>query len=203
MPDRQEAQSAGYTPNPGLVQQQQQFPTPALLGQDGTSPQMSFSFYPMGVNQNMGAMLSQVQGLGQRPGCFPMLSSFNMAPNQFAAPGAAAAGVTGMPFASGGGATTQPAVYYSMMNGGGGGALPSGAAPPPVQFTALAGAPSGCGGPMDRLGRGGDVSPTAMRKLSHNAVEVRRRRRISMQLDRLKTMLNRRAAHSGDSDPSL
>ena len=107
MPDTVEAQSAGYTPNPGLVQQQQQqqFPTPALLGQDGASPpQMGFSFYPMGVNQNMGAMLSQVQGLGQRPGCFPMLSSFSMAPNQFAAPGAAGAGATGMPFASGGGA---------------------------------------------------------------------------------------------------
>lgn len=35
-----------------------------------------------------------------------------------------------------------------------------------------------------------DLSPRSMRKASHNAVEVRRRRRISQQLDRLKSMLN-------------
>lgn len=34
-----------------------------------------------------------------------------------------------------------------------------------------------------------DTSPRSMRKASHNAVEVRRRRRISLQLDRLKAML--------------
>ena len=147
----------------------------------------------------MTAMLSQVQGGGQRPGCFPMLSSYNMAPNQYATPGAAAAAAGGIPsYANGGSAAAQQqAMYaYSMMNGGGGGALPNGANPTPVQFVPLTGAANGSGGPMDRLGRGGDVSPTAMRKLSHNAVEVRRRRRISMQLDRLKTMLNRHAARS-------
>jgi hypothetical protein len=37
---------------------------------------------------------------------------------------------------------------------------------------------------------GGDLSPRAQRKLSHNQVEVRRRRRISMQLDRLKSLLH-------------
>jgi len=35
-----------------------------------------------------------------------------------------------------------------------------------------------------------DMSPRSRRKASHNAVEVRRRRRISLQLDRLKSMLN-------------
>ena len=35
-----------------------------------------------------------------------------------------------------------------------------------------------------------DLSPRSRRKASHNAVEVRRRRRISSQLDRLKAMLN-------------
>ena len=44
------------------------------------------------------------------------------------------------------------------------------------------------GGDMMREYR--DLSPRSMRKASHNAVEVRRRRRISQQLDRLKAMLN-------------
>ena len=198
MAARQEAPQEGYTPTPGIVQQQQFAQQQAMLGQAGASPQMGYSYYPM--NQaSMTAMLSQVQGGGQRPGCFPMLSSYNMAPNQYATPGAAAAAAGGIPsYANGGSAAAQQqAMYaYSMMNGGGGGALPNGANPTPVQFVPLTGAANGSGGPMDRLGRGGDVSPTAMRKLSHNAVEVRRRRRISMQLDRLKTMLNRRAARS-------
>ena len=194
---QEDAQSPGYTPTPGIVQQQQFAQQQALLGQAGASPQIGYSYYPMS-QASMTAMLSQVQGGGQRPGCFPMLSSYNMAPNQYAASGAAAAAATGIPFANGGGAAAQQqAIYaYSMMNGGGGGALPNGAAPTPVQFNPLPGAANSSGGPMDRLGRGGDVSPTALRKLSHNAVEVRRRRRISMQLDRLKTMLNRRAARS-------
>ena len=191
---QEDSQPSGYTPTPGLVQQQQFAQQQALLGQAGTSPQMGYSYYPMS-QASMSAMLSQVQGGGQRPGCFPMLSSYNMAPNQYTASGAGAAGI---PFANGGGAAAQQqAMYaYSMMNGGGGGALPNGTAPTPVQFSPLPGAANGNGGPMDRLGRGGAVSPTAMRKLSHNAVEVRRRRRISTQLDRLKTMLNRRAARS-------
>ena len=107
-----------------------------------------------------------------------MLSQFpGMVPNQYAGPGAAQATNTGMQFANGApqaATMSSGAMYaYSMQNGGGGGALPHGPAVPRGQFTPFTGAGGGSGGPMDRLSRG-DVSPTAMRKLSHNAVEVRR-----------------------------
>ena len=173
---------------PGNVQAQNQFTQQAMVGQVGASPQVGYSYYPTS-QASMDAMLSQIQGGGQRPGCFPMLSSYTMA-NQYAPPRPGA--VVGMPYANGPGAydSQQQAMYaYSMLHG----AIPNGGAPRPGQFNPLTAAANGSGGGMDRLGKA-EVSPTAMRKLSHNAVEVRRRRRISTQLDRLKTMLNRRAA---------
>ena len=60
---QEDAQSPGYTPTPGIVQQQQFAQQQALLGQAGASPQIGYSYYPMS-QASMTAMLSQVQGGG-------------------------------------------------------------------------------------------------------------------------------------------
>ena len=224
-------------PSQGQYSQSQPTPTPG-----------TFSYFPVMPNQqSMGAasgMFPQMQGAqAPRPGYMPLMSAVNLGaqfphaiPQQYTATSATAASPqAGLP-------QGPRAVYaYPVLNAPAGPACapPAGAgAPRPTQYNnpnALAAAAAAlataegvvvnCGASSPGGVPSGGLSPKAMRKLSHNAVEVsasrhtsarsplwrrspceptfhplpapcvaqvRRRRRISMQLDRLKTMLNRR-----------
>ena len=194
--------AASATPHPPALQSVQQLP-PALPSPMGAPPQqLPYPYYPMAPNP-IGGMAPPHASYSQSAPFFTIVGEHESLPPPVGPIGSQFP--YGMaPFAGGVPQTLQSPMtpgalraysYPPMLSDPGGpSGIPRGGPTPSLMRPYNQGAV-----PTSELGLGqpangredGELSPNAIRKLSHNAVEVRRRRRISTQLDRLRTMLNR------------
>ena len=165
----QQAQPPAYAPFPHAVQNPQVQP---YLPQ-AAAPHLVFPPAAAAAPRAAPALAQAVPGAPPAGFAYPQAAAAAVAAAATTQPGAAAA-VYAQPVAA------QLAASVSMEQ--------RSAALAMQQLSPVAGAE-----PLDDnadVEGGGDLSPRAQRKLSHNQVEVRRRRRISMQLDRLKSLLH-------------
>ena len=194
--------AASATPHPPALQSVQQLP-PGLQSPMGAPPQqLPYPYYPMAPNP-IGGMAPPHASYSQSAPFFTIVGEHESLPPPVGPIGSQFP--YGMaPFAGGVPQTLQSPMtpgalraysYPPMLSDPGGpSGIPRGGPTPSLMRPYNQGAV-----PTSELGLGqpangredGELSPNAIRKLSHNAVEVRRRRRISTQLDRLRTMLNR------------
>ena len=190
--------ASSATPHPPALQSVPQLP-PALPSPMGAPPQPLPFAYPLAPNP-IGGMAPPHTPYSQSVPFFTIVREHESLPPPVGPIGSQFP--YGMPpFAGGVPPTLQspmtpgalrPYSFPPMLSDPGGpSGIPRGPAPSfarPYNQSAMPTSELGLGQPAN--GREEELSPNAIRKLSHNAVEVRRRRRISTQLDRLRTMLN-------------